>query len=87
MKNLSKGIEFSKRQFNEIVTEMILNEKIELKEIIETSLLGLMKMERKIFLDNDQDNNKGNGYRGIRASFDNSILELSVPPRLRRAGR
>ena len=70
--------EFSNEQFNEIITEMMVK-KLDLKEILEMSLKGMMKLERKIFLEDSNVKNKGSGYRGIHASFEDTTLKLSVP--------
>ena len=78
--SLTKNIEFNKEQIGEIITNVMSNGDINLIDMLEMTIEGMMKGERKLFLEETKENaNKGNGYRGIKTSFNNEIIELSVP--------
>ena len=77
--NLDKELQFTKPQIQLILQEVINRKQLCFKEILEMALKALMKAERKIFMEEICEGNKGNGYRKIMNSFNGSVLELQIP--------
>lgn len=50
-----------------------------LNDVMEVMLEAMMKAERKVFLENNQDNNKANGFRPGKAYGSGRILEFRIP--------
>ena len=77
--NLDKELQFTKPQIQLILQEVINRKQLCFKEILEMALKALMKAERKIFMEEICEGNKGNGFRKIMNSFNGSVLELQIP--------
>ena len=76
---LEKELQFTKSQMEIILQESIIRKQMGFKEIVEIILKAFMKAERKLFLEEISEGNKGNGYRKIMNSFNGSFLELQIP--------
>lgn len=77
MQEQGTELKLDKKQIQQVINTTLLQEK-GLNDLFEMMINGLMLSERTTFLE-QQEGNKGNGYRKANRSGIGSKLELSIP--------